>query len=91
MPDFAAITRANAPAVVNISVVGDARAMQMRGDAAADDDDDDSGAGPQISPDDPFFEFFRRFGMPGCPVPRPSRAIHRHGARARASSWAAMA
>jgi len=68
MPDFAAITRANAPAVVNISVVGDARAMQMRGDAAAaDDGDDDSGAGPQISPDDPFFEFFRRFGMPGLP------------------------
>ena len=66
MPDFAAITRANAPAVVNISVVGDARAMQMRGDAAAADDDD-SGAGAAISPDDPFFEFFRRFGMPGIP------------------------
>ena len=67
MPDFAAITRANAPAVVNISVVGDARAMQMRGDAAADDDDSGAAAGPQISPDDPFFEFFRRFGMPGLP------------------------
>ena len=69
-PDFAAITRANGPAVVNISVVGDARAMQMRGDGAAsdgDDGDDGAAAGPQISPDDPFFEFFRRFGLPGMP------------------------
>ena len=60
LPDFAAITRANAPAVVNISVVGDARAMQMRADGA-----DDSEAAPQMQPGDPFFEFFRQFGMPG--------------------------
>jgi len=62
VPDFAAITRANGPAVVNISVVGDARAMQMRGDDAASDDDDQ---GAQGGSDDPFFDFFRRFGMPG--------------------------
>ncbi|MDR3005799.1 MAG: Do family serine endopeptidase [Acidovorax sp.] len=62
MPDFAAITRTNAPAVVNISVVGDARAMQMRGDDSADEDN-----APQIDPNDPFFEFFRRFGLPGMP------------------------
>lgn len=57
-PDFAAITRANAPAVVNISVVGDARAMQMRADSEED-------GSPSAPPDDPFFEFFRQFGMPG--------------------------
>lgn len=77
MPDFAAITRANSPAVVNISVVGDARAMQMRGDGAAADDNDGAAAGPQISPDDPFFEFFRRFGMPGLPGMPGGRAPQR--------------
>jgi serine protease Do len=36
--------------------------MQMRGDDSADEDN-----APQIDPNDPFFEFFRRFGLPGMP------------------------
>jgi serine protease Do len=52
LPDFAALVSQYGPAVVNVSVVGQAR----RG-----------GGVPGISPDDPLYEFFRRFGMP---VPR---------------------
>jgi len=52
-PDFSVITARNGPAVVNISVTGTTR-------TALEDD------GPQgLSPDDPFYEFFRQFGMPG--------------------------
>lgn len=60
-PDFAQIARRFGPAVVNISVSGvrkvsnaDASQMQQRGF-------------PGMDPDDPFFQFFRRFGMPGMP------------------------
>ena len=61
--DFSSIVKTYGPAVVNITVTG------MRGGA-----DSESGAarrgGPQIDPDDPFFEFFKRFG-PGFPqVPK---------------------
>ncbi|MBK7663328.1 MAG: DegQ family serine endoprotease [Sterolibacteriaceae bacterium] len=53
LPDFSAIVERNGPAVVNISVTGTAK----------------TGFGqqspfPQVDPNDPFSEFFRRFQMP---------------------------
>jgi serine protease Do len=47
LPDMRSIVAANAPAVVNISVSG-TRKTSM--------------AIPQLDPDDPFYQFFRRFG-----------------------------
>ncbi len=47
LPDMRSIVAANAPAVVNISVTGTRKT---------------SAALPQIDPDDPFYQFFRRFG-----------------------------
>jgi serine protease Do len=52
LPDFTALVKKQGPAVVN--VITSARPAQGRG------------AGPQLSPDDPFLEFFRRF-MPEMP------------------------
>jgi len=49
MPDFSTITARDGQAVVNISVTGSTRT------AAAED-------GPQMDPDDPMYEFYRRFG-----------------------------
>ena len=46
MPDMRGIVAANAPALVNISVTGTRKTTN----------------GPQIDPDDPFYQFFRRFG-----------------------------
>ena len=46
LPDMRSIVAANAPAVVNISVTGTRKTTN----------------GPQIDPDDPFYQFFRRFG-----------------------------
>lgn len=51
LPDFAALVAQHGPAVVNISTKG----KRMRVGA------------PNASPDDPFYEFFRRFGIPGAP------------------------
>lgn len=45
-PDMRSIVAANAPAVVNISVTGNRKTAM---------------SGPQIDPDDPFFQFFRQF------------------------------
>ncbi len=61
LPDFSQITAHYGPAVVNISVSG------MR--KASDDDGDNSPTArqrgvPGMDPNDPFYEFFRRFGMP---------------------------
>ncbi|WP_423599489.1 DegQ family serine endoprotease [Roseateles sp. MS654] len=53
MPDFAQIAATQGAAVVNISVSGTVKTRAVRG--------------PQIDPDDPFYEFFRRFGVPGMP------------------------
>jgi serine protease Do len=51
LPDFAAIVAKNGPAVVNISVSGHTKvAMQQM---------------PELDPDDPMNEFFRRFQPPG--------------------------
>jgi len=57
LPDFTALVDRTGPAVVNISVRGERKAM-----AANDDDSDDEG-------DDGMREFFKRFGggMPGMP------------------------
>jgi serine protease Do len=49
LPDFAALAEHYGPAVVNVAVVGKAQAV-------ADF--------PGMSPNDPFSEFFRRFGQP---------------------------
>ena len=52
LPNFSDIVARNGPAVVNISVTGQVKtAQQQRGV-------------PQMDPNDPFYEFFRRFGMP---------------------------
>ncbi|MEX8193369.1 Do family serine endopeptidase [Comamonas guangdongensis] len=64
-PNFADITARNGAAVVNISVVGTSRSM---GDDEGDDASERQGSrqAPQgMDPDDPFFEFFRQFGLPG--------------------------
>jgi serine protease Do len=47
LPDFASIVVANGPAVVNISVSGTTKVVEE--------------SGPQMDPNDPFSEFFRRF------------------------------
>jgi len=51
LPDMASIVERNGPAVVNISVTG-----SQKNAAQADL--------PQLDPDDPFYEFFRRFRIP---------------------------
>jgi serine protease Do len=48
LPDFASIAAQNGPAVVNISVSGTVKTAGM----------------PQMDPDNPFFDFFRRFAPP---------------------------
>jgi len=53
LPDFAAIAAQYGPAVVNISVSGTAKTSGV----------------PQLNPDDPFFEFFRRFRPPAGDTP----------------------
>ncbi|HEY4375376.1 MAG TPA: DegQ family serine endoprotease [Burkholderiales bacterium] len=59
--DFSSIVKTYGPAVVNITVT------------ATHKSDGDSGASrrgnPQLSPDDPFFEFFKRFGIPQGQMP----------------------
>ncbi|MBL8474190.1 MAG: DegQ family serine endoprotease [Rhodocyclaceae bacterium] len=62
MPDFASIVERVGPAVVNISVVGSTK----------------STASPfgNLDPNDPFFEFFRRFRVPGGPPEgQPARGL----------------
>ena len=49
LPDFAALAEHYGPAVVNVGVVGKAQAVSDV---------------PGMSPNDPFFDFFRRFGQP---------------------------
>lgn len=51
LPDFASLVERHGPAVVNISTRG--KRMQV--------------GGRGISPGDPFYDFFRRFGVPGMP------------------------
>ena len=70
MPDFAQITARNGAAVVNISVTGTTKTSLGGAGDEGDDDDDDTPAAQQrgaqgMNPNDPFYEFFKRFGMPG--------------------------
>ena len=60
LPDFTSIVERNGPAVVNISVTREAAAQA---------------AVPQLQPGDPFYEFFRRFGVPGPQEPTPMRGM----------------
>ncbi|WP_295856184.1 Do family serine endopeptidase [uncultured Xylophilus sp.] len=72
LPDFSSITRRYGPAVVNISTVGSTQ--------VADADDDSGGAAAGL-PNDPFFEFFKRFeqqqggGRGRAPKATPSRGV----------------
>lgn len=57
LPDFSALVERYGPAVVNVTVIEKAEQVANM---------------PRFSPDDPFFEFFRRFGQPmprGTPQP----------------------
>ncbi|RQO82963.1 DegQ family serine endoprotease [Acidovorax sp. FJL06] len=81
LPSFAQITAQNGPAVVNISVTGSTKT------AMAGDEDDDEGQasarqrrGPQMDPSDPFYEFFRQFGIPGAGMQgQPNVPTHGQG------------
>ncbi|HEU5468433.1 MAG TPA: DegQ family serine endoprotease [Steroidobacteraceae bacterium] len=55
LPNFAALVEAYGPAVVNVSTIAGGREVR--------------GALPELSPDDPFYDFFRGFGFgePGRP------------------------
>jgi serine protease Do len=64
LPDFAQLVEKNGPAVVNISVTGN-----MKTAASAPD--------MGISPDDPMYEFFKRFrGPQGRMQPQPQEPSH---------------
>jgi serine protease Do len=60
LPDFTQIVARNGPAVVNVSVTQKAKVESS------------GGPFPGMDPDDPFYQFFRHFGMPmphgGVPV-----------------------
>ena len=76
LPDFSAIVRRYGPAVVNVSTTGAAPAAAV--------------ASPfgQVDPDDPFWQFFRRFGGPTAgrgADPRPRLRLHRRPATASSS------
>ncbi|HET9448086.1 MAG TPA: DegQ family serine endoprotease [Steroidobacteraceae bacterium] len=61
LPDFAALAEHYGPAVVNVAVVGKRQQIDL----------------PEgLSPNDPFFEFFRRFGQP---MPRGNGAPQARG------------
>ena len=70
-PDFTEIVKRNGTAVVNISVTG---TRKPSGSLGGDDDgSDESAAAPQIDPDDPVYQFFRRFMPPGARMPSAPR------------------
>jgi serine protease Do len=74
--DFSGIVESEGPAVVNISVTGKAKAPAAATDDD-DDDDDDSGA-PQMNPNDPLYQFFKRFG-PQQQMPRHPQLMRAQG------------
>lgn len=63
LPDFQSIVGRAGPAVVNISVEGTVKTAHR-------------GAMPQLDPNDPLFDFFRRFG-PRVPMPRGGEQVVR--------------
>jgi serine protease Do len=70
-PDFAQIVQRNGAAVVNISV----SSMHK----VALDTDADADGMSQADPNDPFFQFFRRFMPPGAQLRAPTQIIHGEG------------
>ena len=62
--DFSSIVKTYGPAVVNITVTG------VRDQSSGESGAAQRGRGPQMDPDDPFFEFFKRFGIPQGQVPK---------------------
>lgn len=64
LPDFAEIAARQGPAVVNISVSGTAKAEAFGFPGF-----------PQVDPNDPFFEFFRRFQAPAPKGSTPTRGL----------------
>jgi serine protease Do len=60
LPDFTRIVKRNGPAVVNVQVVGGTKTSSRQRRM------------PQYDEDDPFFDFFRQFGIPN--MPRGQRA-----------------
>ena len=86
-PDYSQIAERYGAAVVNISVSG----MRQVADDVTGDDEHEAPQrrnGPQMDPDDPMFEFFKRFqqgpggGMPGVPGPNApdgGRQVRGHG------------
>ena len=63
LPDFASLVDANGASVVAIHVT-----------RAATADDDNSDGGPQLDPNDPMLEFFKRFGIDPRQLQRGGRA-----------------
>ncbi|WP_249937014.1 DegQ family serine endoprotease [Roseateles sp. DAIF2] len=68
LPDFAQITARNGQAVVNISVTGQVKTSRR---AQAQQ--------PQLDPYDPFYQFFRRFQIPGQPGGERSMPVRGQG------------
>ena len=62
LPDFAKLVEQNGPAVVNISVTGNMKTSAETPDS-------------ELSPDDPMYEFFKRFGQ-AIPQPQPRTPTH---------------
>ncbi|HWI15776.1 MAG TPA: DegQ family serine endoprotease [Burkholderiales bacterium] len=63
LPDFTSLVAANGPAVVNITVTQKAEKTAFEGM-------------PQgMDPSDPFYQFFRRFGMPAPGNPAPAHGL----------------
>jgi serine protease Do len=60
LPDFSGIVERNGPAVVNISVTREVSGQPNM---------------PQLQPGDPFYEFFRRFGVPAPQGQIPERGM----------------
>jgi serine protease Do len=65
LPDFSALVERYGPAVVNVEVVEKAQA---------------GGGIPGLSPNDPFYDFFRRFGIPTPDQGSPGRQAPVRGA-----------
>jgi serine protease Do len=68
LPDFATLVDRYGPAVVNVEVVEKAR----------------TGGAPGVAPNDPLYDFFRRFGIP---TPDPGQREHQAPAKAAGSGF----
>src|SRR5205823_13428369 len=70
LPDFSQLVDRYGPAVVNVEVVEKVQAA--------------AGGPPGLSPNDPFYDFFRRFGVPG---PEQGPRAHQPPARGAGSGF----